>query len=234
MLNVKICTSIVAKDLDSLVRFMEYALSSGSDIVELRLDHLTHIDVDLLNKRIEKFLDKVIIAIRPPYEGGLYTGSEKDRFLILSSLIDAMPAYVDVELRSPYVNELVDRARKKGIDFIISWHDFSGTPDVDYLRRAVDNILEAGGYAKVITHARTIDDNVKVLSLYEHYVSNRLIAFCMGEKGIISRFLSIVLGCPIIYSCLEGMPAAPGQPPLDLVKKLVELLSKSKIKVAKA
>ena len=72
---------------------------------------------------------------------------------------------------------------------------------------------------KIVTTAKTVSDIPKILSLYDNK-NTRLIAFCMGDIGKISRLLSLFLGSPFTYVSL-GKPIAPGQLKLNEVKSML-------------
>ena len=70
-----------------------------------------------------------------------------------------------------------------------------------------------------VTTAKTVSDIPKILSLYDNK-NTRLIAFCMGDIGKVSRLLSLFLGSPFTYVSL-GKPIAAGQLKLDEVKSML-------------
>ena len=77
-------------------------------------------------------------------------------------------------------------------------------------------------YVKLVTTARTFEDNFKLLSLYDNNINTKLIAFAMGEHGILSRLLCILYGgSPFTYASLDN-PLAPGQLDIVLMKKIYD------------
>ena len=68
------------------------------------------------------------------------------------------------------------------------------------------------GIVKLIPTASQFQDNITILKLVRDSVEQgyRLVSFCMGEKGIISRILSPLAGSLFTYSTI-GKPVAPGQ-----------------------
>lgn len=74
---------------------------------------------------------------------------------------------------------------------------------------------------KIITYAMDITDNVTLFNLLYRAKKDerRLIAFCMGELGEISRILTVHLGGWLTFGSLDtGKESAPGQITADVLK----------------
>jgi len=201
------------------------AIDIGADIVEVRLDYLEDLDVNVLSSTLRPYMDKLVLTLRPRYENGLFGGDEEERVGILKQLSQEGPAYVDIELRSPMIQDLSKELMKAGITVIVSWHDFEETPETDELQKIANLAMSCGSIAKVVTMAKSFSDNLRILSLYHTGDKHRLIAFCMGAEGVLSRFLSVMLGAPFMYVSLPGAPTAPGQPSITEAKELIRILS---------
>lgn len=201
------------------------AIDIGADIVEVRLDYLEDLDVNVLSSTLRPYMDKLVLTLRPRYENGLFGGDEEERVEILKQLSQEGPAYVDIELRSPMIQDLSKELMKAGITVIVSWHDFEETPETDELQKIANLAMSCGSIAKVVTMAKSFSDNLRILSLYHTGDKHRLIAFCMGAEGVLSRFLSVMLGAPFMYVSLPGAPTAPGQPSITEAKELIRILS---------
>ena len=67
-----------------------------------------------------------------------------------------------------------------------------------------------GAVAKVVTTAKSVDDNATTLRLCSEF-PGRVVSFCMGELGLPSRLMSMFFQSPILYSALPNEPVAPGQ-----------------------
>jgi 3-dehydroquinate dehydratase-1 len=178
-----------------------------------------------LGKLISSFADKVIVTLRPSWEGGRYDGSEGERIELLRMLSDSRPAYVDLELAAKNLAEVSMELKRKS-RLIVSFHDFSGTPGEEELASRARESLRYGDIAKIVTLSRGMDDNLGILRLYrlDGIPAERLIAFAMGEAGAVTRILAPILGSPIAYSCLLGEEVAPGQLSITHLKKVLELV----------
>jgi 3-dehydroquinate dehydratase type I len=67
---------------------------------------------------------------------------------------------------------------------------------------------------KIVSFARSWEDNLNILSLlpFAKERKQKIVAFCMGEKGKISRIFSPFLGAAWTYASLnQSRTSAPGQ-----------------------
>jgi 3-dehydroquinate dehydratase-1 len=77
-------------------------------------------------------------------------------------------------------------------------------------------------YIKIVTTAKNTQDALRLLDLYETAIGLNLIAFAMGEAGIISRILCTVFGnAPFTYAALEKA-ISPGQLTIKQMRKLYD------------
>ncbi|MBP1912799.1 3-dehydroquinate dehydratase [Thermococcus stetteri] len=179
----------------------------GSDfpLYEVRLDSFE--DFEGLEVLAE-YSKMLIFTPRRREEGGLREMGEVERLELYKRAIELRPAYVDVELNSEIVGEVVGLAREKGVSVILSYHDFEGTPNFGELLSILGEMekLEPD-VMKVVTTANSVLDNLRVLRLYGR--AENLIAFCMGPLGRVSRVFSAQLA-PFTYAPLDET-VAPGQ-----------------------
>lgn len=189
----------------------ENALYFGADLMEFRIDKLTQRVTPVeIGKSLDKFSPKAVFTVRPTLEGGSFTGSEIERLPLILELARMLPAYIDVELATARENPKWLKSLPKKVDKIISWHDPIGTPSISALREIAQEGLEKGTVAKVVTTAKSVDDNATTLKLCSEF-PGRVVSFCMGELGVTSRVMSMFFQAPIVYSALPGEPVAPGQ-----------------------
>ncbi len=206
----------VSGNLEEARKEAKRALSMGSDIVEFRMDLIWDSPPDLERVRdlIEGMEGRTLLTWRTERHGG--RGSEPSHEYLES--LARISRLVDVEF------ELAMRGLRIA-NAIYSWHDPSGTPDMDVLLRISNRLLSAGGLAKVVTLAMDELEAYRVLNLYKRVDHRgRLVAFSMGEKASFSRRMAALLGSPLIYSFL-GEAAAPGQLTLKEALLIKELLS---------
>lgn len=209
----RICVSIGREDIADAVAVTE-SIASLADVLEIRLDCLAAPDISPFVAAIEKPL---LFTNRPQWEGGQFTGDEKQRLAILLEAVSQNCAYVDLELLSPAVSqqEMRSALQDSTTQLILSWHNFEDTPSREELvgRMAImqDNGADIG---KIITTAHSSDDVLRVLQLQEIATKLEfpLIAFCMGKPGVISRVATCGLGGYMTYCAVsETEVTAPGQ-----------------------
>jgi 3-dehydroquinate dehydratase type I len=220
----KICIPIVETTMgDTLIAIKE--ANRLADLIELRVDYLRNVRLALLLQNRKK---PFIVTNRKKEEGGQYKGEERKRLGLLQEAIELGADYIDVELtteRSLFRDLL---RNKRGTQVILSFHDFRRTPSLKKLQRLLGQMvrLEAD-VIKIVSFARSWEDNLTILSLIPFAKARKqeIVAFCMGEKGKVSRFFSPFLGAAWTYASLSGVKAsAPGQLTVGEMKEIWEKL----------
>jgi len=198
-----------------------------ADLIELRTDYLRDPDLALLLNAKEK---PFIITNRRKEEGGRYRGDEKRRFGILREAIELGAEYVDVEINSErsLLRDLI--ANKKGTRIVLSFHDFRRTPSLEELKKLFNRMTRMGGNViKIVSFARSWEDNFNILSLipYAKEREQEIVAFCMGERGRMSRIFGPFMGAAWTYAALSrGKRSAPGQLTIREMKEIWERLTR--------
>lgn len=223
--RLKICTSIGVRNIEMLNEKIEEAFDLGSDLFEVRVDYLDRINFSIMEEAIKERVDRCILTCRAKSEGGEFKGSEEERQKVLLNLSKFKPAYMDVELSLAQNNpDLLSSIKNSEASIILSWHNFEKTPSFQFLKSTLDKAKPLGDIVKIVTMAKDFSDNISILNLYKHSKPNKLIAFCMGDKGQISRILCPILGSPFTYASLPGSSTAPAQIMVKELRELYELL----------
>ncbi len=198
-----LCIPVTAADTEAAILQMHRA-KSLADAIEIRLDYIREPVLERLFRHRPPL--PVIATCRPEREGGQFRGSEEKRLGILRKAEELGADYVDVEMSA------VGRYRRGKAKLIVSFHDFSETPED--LEEILERLASAGGdIVKVVTTARSITDNVRVLRLLRE-AEVPMVAFCMGRLGQVSRVLAEKFGSVFTLCSLEsGKESAPGQLP---------------------
>ncbi len=123
---------------------------------------------------------------------------------------------VAFERGAEYIERLATRAKSVGCKLILSQH-YSTTPPFDQLRQVAEDMLSQGcDIAKIITTATTTAEAIVPLGLYrlaEEFAPERIVAFAMGEAGVFTRRLSLLMGAPHTYVAHDAdHSTAIGQP----------------------
>jgi 3-dehydroquinate dehydratase type I len=183
-----------------------------ADLIELRVDYLRNVGLALLLQDRKK---PFIVTNRRKEEGGKYRGEERKRLSVLQEAIHLGADYIDVELATEksLLQGLV--RDKRGTQVILSFHDFRRTPSLKELQRISWQMIQLGAdVIKIVPFARSWEDNLSILSLipFARERGQKIVAFCMGEKGKISRIFSPFFGAAWTYASIDRTRvSAPGQ-----------------------
>ncbi len=219
----KLCIPVIETTMGkALIAIKE--VNRWADLIELRVDYLRGVKLaPLLENRQKPF----IVTHRRKDEGGQYKGDERKRLSVLLEAIDLGADYIDVELatKRSFLQSLIRDKRETQV--ILSFHDFQRTPSLRELQKLYDQMIQLGAdVVKIVPFAKSWEDNLTILSLIPFAKARRqkVIAFCMGEKGKISRIFSPFLGAVWTYASLnQSMASAPGQ---LTVRELTEIWKK--------
>jgi 3-dehydroquinate dehydratase-1 len=195
-----ICVSLSERNADKCIEALEKI-----EIAEIRLDLSELSDEDIC--RVFSVRRKLIATCRP----GVFSPEVTLHKLKLA--IESGATFVDVEFESSedYRLEVIDFAHSHQCDVIISYHNYTCTPELEELEEIVNDCYRFGAdLAKIATQIKVNRDNSKILSLYKG--PGRLVAIGMGELGKISRVVAPFLGAEFTYASLNDEQAtAPGQ-----------------------
>jgi 3-dehydroquinate dehydratase/shikimate dehydrogenase len=210
-----LCIPITADTNEKALQEIQQA-ARQADVVELRLDYISHPN---LEKLLSHRLRPTIATCRPTREGGRFDGPEELRIRLLEEAAGLGAEFIDIEHDS--IQQLHKRGKAK---VIISYHNFKETPAnlKEIYARLSDSTADI---VKIVTTANDITDNLKIFQLLEevgfvgarcnvplHGKGKPLIAFCMGELGLISRILAPKYGSYLTFGSLDvGKESAPGQ-----------------------
>jgi 3-dehydroquinate dehydratase type I len=223
--ETKLCTSVSADSPGELASKAELALSLESDLVEFRIDRLTkEASPRELEAELSVFAERAVFTVRSSAEGGGFKGSEARRLDLISRLAEMGPAYVDIELATARANKRWVKSLPGDVARIVSWHDFEGTPELRALRPICKEELVQGSVAKVVTTAGSVEDNLTPLALCADE-PGKVVSFCMGGLGTVSRLLSMRLGAPLAYASLPNEAVAPGQLSISTMRSLRSMVA---------
>ncbi len=226
----KICVSLGTSDISLLKNLVSDSFSNNADFIEVRFDYF---DKSNMNQVLEVVLDhkeRAVYTCRAPNEGGKYAGIETDRVSTLRRLAAFRPMLLDVEYKTMTENEdLIDQFAAQNCDTLVSWHNFDQTPSIEELDTLLNKMKMYSSNVKIVTMAKAITDNLRVLKLYEDAKKSNvnLITFCMGEYGVLSRVLCTFAGAPFTYASLTDATAL-GQLAIKQMRSIYDKLEKEK------
>jgi 3-dehydroquinate dehydratase type I len=210
--------SILPKTVLEALRLIEKAEAAHADLIEVRLDSLEDIsglaDLAAHGKTPKIATDK---SARPKTE-------QRQRLL---SAAKSGFEYVDTELSTPQLDDLVKELKAHGAKPIVSFHKFDGSLGISELDSVLEREISSGaGVCKIVTTAKQMTDNLTTLNFTSAASSKaKLVCFCMGESGKVSRLLSPLFGGFFTFASLErGSETASGQMTIQEMKSAYALL----------
>jgi len=226
----RICVSLATENPSDLPILIRKAEEAEADLVEIRLDYLS-INPSEAERTLRNMVREAsvpMIATNRQYEqGGRRPQDEKNRIHFLIQAAESGFEYVDVELTAAEMNSVVEKIKSYGAKPIVSFHDFEKTPPLPDMEKIIRSEIDVKAeICKLVTTARSIEDNLKCLLLIKKMSRlTRLVCFAMGRKGLISRTLSPIFGGDFTFASLgNGAKTAPGQLSIDELRSLYEKL----------
>ncbi len=224
-LPLRICVPVVAATVNGARR--QYLRAARKHLwTELRLDYLEKPD---LQRLLRTRPGPVIATNRLEAEGGRWRGLEVERRRLLEEALGLGVDCLDVELAADPAWRREMACRKGNTRLILSWHDFSGTPEPARLEAVLEEMLAESDadIVKLVTEARRPEDNLRVLSLIPRARAQgrEIIAFCMGPLGKWSRVAAPFLGSFLTFAPLNPKQgSAPGQITVNEMKRIWKIL----------
>jgi 3-dehydroquinate dehydratase/shikimate dehydrogenase len=206
------------------------AVTSGAELLELRMDYLENLSVGLLRALIEEVRRSgpavpIIVTCRDKREGGTIDYPSKLRLEVLVGALEAGADFIDLEYQNFILQgnrTLIEKALSRNAKgrLILSVHDFEKRfDDIKGLYRQIRSAFPSA-IPKLVYTANHINDCFDAFDLL-HETNGERIVFCMGQAGLISRILAKKLGSFLTFASLDEQSAtAPGQSTIDQFRKL--------------
>ncbi len=216
MKKPRICAAIVSNDIKA-VKEIEPLV----DLLEVRIDLIG----DEWTELVTQFNKPWIACNRSASEGGGWEGSEARRIEKLLQATELGAEIIDIELRTGNLDNIV-RVIKRDTKCLLSFHDLEKTPPFDKMKQIIEEQARAGAdICKIVTTARSLEDNLRVLQLIPEFPETRLVSFAMGPLGTISRILCPLAGGDFTYASIEkGKESAPGQIAVRELVRIYEMV----------
>jgi len=212
-----------AHTLRGLQLAAELRARDGVDLVEIRLDQLAAQE-STVARALPQITLPLLLTARHPSEGGAKGVSMTRRRSLMQQFLP-MAAMVDVEIRSARAFEhLLFEAKERGIQRILSFHNFNRTPDFRFLTEVIKQARCLGAdVVKIATELRGPADLATLLSI--QVASKQGVATMgMGRLGKVSRLLLPSAGSLLVYGYLDR-PQVNGQWPAEEVfRRLQEVM----------
>ncbi|MDR0319070.1 MAG: type I 3-dehydroquinate dehydratase [Nitrososphaerota archaeon] len=224
-MTLNICVSIKPKNIQEALSLIEKAEAVKANFIEVRLDDL----VEKANMGDLSASTKIplIATNKLPSENGSYVGTPIQCLQTLVNAANNGFQYVDLDLSTVGIEKKISDLKEIGVKTICSFHKFDDVFDSKEMRDILDREINSGAdVCKIVSTAKHVQDNLTVLNFVsENAVKTRLVCFCMGEYGRISRLLSPVFGAFFTFASLgQGNETASGQISINEMRTVYSLL----------
>ncbi len=222
-----LCVPIAANDPADMKHNMDYLKDISPDLVEFRADYYNRPDyikaVDIISDSLPDI--PVIFTFRKHDEGGSMSIKESKRVkIILKAVASGCISLVDIEesTREDYLKIVVEEARQRSVQVLMSYHNFEGIPNRDVLKDKVCNMSQNGAdIAKIAVMPRCRCEAFRFVDDYKLIKRESgipVIGIAMGKYGRRLRLFTSILESPIVYAA--GLkPTAPGQIDAHLMRR---------------
>lgn len=212
-----ICIPIKQQSIKSLVKELKESQRIG-DFVEIWFDELK----EELTKEI---LDKIFILNKKPLIYKFQNNTRNLNLLLSTKKLNFID--VDMKTSSKIISEIKKRSPLTKI--IISYHNFSLTPETKDLKKILKQIYSLkADVAKIATYAKKESDSFRILSLLSEMSASgkKIICLAMGKKGVLTRICGHLFGNYLMYAPLRNSAkTAEGQLTAKELKKTRNLIS---------
>ncbi|WCJ38307.1 Shikimate dehydrogenase (NADP(+)) [Euphorbia peplus] len=214
-----VCAPLMSESVEQIVSEMYSAKTQGADLVEIRLDQLKdfqplkHLHFILQNKPLP-----LLFVYRPKCEGGLYEADDSTRFetLCLAHQLGADYVEFDLKMASDRFKEM--KTRQTGSKIIVSCYLNGPTPSIHHLTHLAATMQATGAHIiKLVSTAQNITEINTLFSLLSN-CKVPIIAYSIGERGLISQILSPKYGGFLVYGSIEGS-SIPGVPTIHSLRE---------------
>ncbi|MFW9938296.1 MAG: type I 3-dehydroquinate dehydratase [Candidatus Thorarchaeota archaeon] len=246
-MNYNICIPIPVRsnDFGEVKTLIDKAIAFNPKFIEFRFDYFNFLGdltldfVDKLNKYV-KNKTYTIFTFRRSSEGGESKIDETERLKILKMLMEPQPDFFDIEMNSnkEILSNMINISNMKKTNLIFSHHNFKTTSSYQLAKELIlrfeERIVEeelnefdilSKSIYKVIFTAENFEHNIIPLTLCKEFSKGykKIISFCMGDLGYLSRVFCVQVGSFMTYAALEEK-TAPGQINIETLQKIFKLL----------
>lgn len=220
----KTIISLMGAKADENIELIKKGIEAGVECFEWRGDFAAYVhDPQAMAQQsieIGKALSNnpYLFTFRSTSQGGHLTIPVEEYVALNKAIIEAEAVdLVDIEtwIGDPAVLELVECAKQHNVKTVISYHNFAGTPSVEWMVNLLTHMADLGAdIPKIATMANSAQDALKLLAATEEmsriHSDKPLLTMAMGREGSITRLVGELFGSAITFCSLEEA-SAPGQ-----------------------
>ena len=209
----RIVASLVERSVSGVSRSSKEAFRQGADLVEVRLDHmaLKKLDSRTLSEVRGAVHGSAIATLRSTEEGGRSRLRGPAREKALRAVLAAGFEHVDLELERDA--KLLEECRGNGRPQVIASCHLARPAPAREVEKALDRSCRAGDMGKVAVPCEDAGQALALaaLGMRRSAKGGEFTLIGMGEQGQLTRVCAGRMGSSMVYCCLRGKPAAPGQ-----------------------
>ncbi|MDW7668132.1 MAG: type I 3-dehydroquinate dehydratase [Bacillota bacterium] len=230
------CLPLVSESIEQATELIKL----NPDVLEWRVDFFNNLDYqnqsDLIEamKELSKLTNNIpiIFTCRHIAEGGKKEIKQKDRIKIIEKALETgLADIIDVEMLNDkeFLEEIKALVKKHNKYLILSHHNFKETPNENFiLNKIIEGEKLGADITKLAVMANSYGDVLKLFNAtYEARISKveiPIITMSMGEYGKITRVFGEFFGIDMSFAVGKGV-SAPGQMPVEDVRKMLELMN---------
>jgi len=232
----KICVSLIGQTVQQLKEEAALLKTLNIDIIEWRVDFFERLDKAGVIEALEQIKaiipdTPLIFTFRSAKEGGECELGTTAYFALNKAAVETdMVDFIDIELfqEETYIKELVEFAHHKKVAVIISNHEFQHTPSKEeIIKRLVQAQNLGADLPKIAVMPKNEADVITLLdatnTMKKQYAKGPIITMAMAGTGSISRMAGELFGSAVTFAAAKKA-SAPGQIPVDQLKKVLEVL----------
>lgn len=235
-----ICTPLIGRNRDQVLAEVNNVVAKKPDLLEWRVDFFEAIgstaDVIDTAKGIKAVAGDIplLFTRRSIKEGGERIALSEDEVVKLYAAVCESRSVdlVDFEMSNDAddLRRVREASRANGIKMIMSFHNFSYTPGLDFLNQRFLEAERLGAdVAKVAVMPRDLNDVLTLLTATLQSSGKLripLISMSMGAYGSLTRMFGGVFGSRVTFAVGERS-SAPGQVPIEDLNIVLGILHKS-------
>ena len=224
-MTANICVSIRPKSEQETLVLIKKAEIAKANFIEVRFDDLgekLNFSDLTSSTKIPLIATNKLLSVN-----GSSNKTSTQRWQTLINAAKNGFQYVDLDLSTIELEKRIIDLKNFGAKTIVSFHKFDGVFNSQEMQDILNKEVSSGAdVCKIVGTANQVRDNLTVLKfISENAVKTRLVCFCMGEYGRISRLLSPIFGAFFTFAALEqGNETAPGQISINEMRSAYSLL----------
>jgi 3-dehydroquinate dehydratase-1 len=234
-----VCAPLVGRTRGAVLAEAAAVAAKGPDLLEWRVDFFDDLGdapaVTQLAADIRKATGlPLLFTRRCTREGGQKISLTEQQVVQLYAAVcrGAAADLVDYEMGNDpqHVHAVREASRAAGIDMVMSFHDFHGTPSLAELGQRFAQAEQLGAdIAKVAVMPRGMQDVLTLLQATwaaSQALSIPVVSMAMGREGAVTRLCGAAFGSAMSFGVGQAA-SAPGQLPIDDLQAGLALLRKA-------